>query len=138
MRRRIETAVPAAPTVEMTENSSEKVSLLFRCQPDAPADQLSVLVMVPDTGSVETVVGRIEPASLRADDVITVSEPAIMRDLRVVRVTFSPDGHGCDAPARARVLSLTLRFSQDPGTNEKRRHLPYVSPAFDRLYRSTV
>ena len=126
------------PTVEIIENSSESVSLLFRCEPDAMPGELSVLVRVPDTGAIETAVGHVEPATLRADDRITVSEPAIMRDLRVVRVTFTPSGLGANPDAYARSLELTIRSSPQQGTNEKHRHHPYVSPAFRRIYRSKV
>jgi uncharacterized repeat protein (TIGR01451 family) len=83
-------------------------------------------------------IGSAEPAALSADDHITVSAPAIMRDLRVVRVTFMPGGLGADPDAYASSLELTLRASEQPGTNEKHRHLPHISPAFRRIYRSTV
>ncbi len=129
---------PTEPTVEITESGSGSVSLLFRCEPDARTGELSVLVRVPDTGAIETEIGSVEPATLRANDRIDVSEPAIMRDLRVVRVTFTPGGPGADPDAYARSLELTIRASKQPGVNEKHRHLPYVSPAFRRIYRSTV
>jgi hypothetical protein len=129
---------PTKPTAEIIENSSESISLLFRCEPHARTGELSVLVRVADTGAIEMEVGSVEPAPLRADDRITMSEPAIMRDLRVVRVTFMPGGLGADPDAYASSLELTIRASKQPGTNEKHRHLPYVSPAFRRIYRSTV
>ena len=129
---------PTKPTAEIIENSSESISLLFRCEPDARTGELSVLLRVPDTGAIEMEIGSVEPATLRADDRITMSEPAIMRDLRVVRVTFMPGGLRADPDAYASSLEFTIRASEQPGTNEKHRHLPYISPAFRRLYRSTV
>ena len=74
---------PTEPTAEIIETGCKGVSLLFRCEPDARTGELSVLVRVPDTGVVEMEIGSVEPATLRADDHITVSEPAVMR--RMVR-----------------------------------------------------
>ncbi len=104
----------ARPTAEIIENSNESISLLFRCEPDARTNQLSVLVRVPDTGAIEAEVGLVD------------------------RVTFMPGDPGAESDANARSLEPTIRASEQPGTNEKHHHLPYVSPAFRRIYRSTV
>jgi hypothetical protein len=106
----------------------------------------TVLVRVPDTGAVEATVehvvsdsahGTAHDAGVDPGRLVSVGPPGIMRDLRVVRVTFDPfaDG-GLAGPATS--LDVTLTASDAPGVNEKRRTLPQASPDFQRLYADQV
>jgi hypothetical protein len=111
----------------------------------------TVLVRIRDTGAVDATVENVvaEPTgdpwpvhdgSAFATDpapLIEVGTPAIMRDLRVVPVTFRPFAHR-EQNTVARSLDLALEISDGPGENEKRGALPSVSPAFRRLYASRV
>lgn len=139
----------AEATVRVTSNSEGVVTLRFETDERAADRGASALVRVPDTGVVKWEVQGIEladpvtpgdvprdaPAGFDPASVIHVSEPAIMRDLRVVRVTFSPTA---DPERRVRSLDLSVRTVPGAGKNEKRRTLPSRSPAFERLYESTV
>ncbi len=70
----------------------------------------------------------------------SVGRPAILRDLRVVPLTFRPIAYD---PARG-VLRVTRRmrvevtFAGRDEENAKRRHRRTVAPSFDRLYRNAV
>ena len=145
---------------EVLSQSRDRVVLRFRCSPkrgrgeDAltgrPAP-VSVLVQIPETGGTAAsvtdvrVAGPNGPAPVPADlvlaDLVRVSDPAIMRDVRVVRVTFRPCG---GESARLRngtyVASavVTLRFTDGPAPNEKTRPARLTSPSFRRLYARTV
>jgi hypothetical protein len=139
------------PTVRVTSRGVETVTLRFEADDRSAGREASALVRVPDTGVVEWEVHRIElggPGAseegpreplpdLDQDSVVHVSEPAIMRDLRVVRVTFSPTAD-LSPGAYVRSLDVTVRTVPGTGVNEKRRALPYRSPEFERLYESTV
>jgi len=91
----------------------------------------TVLVEVPPTGAIETEVtfasasGGVDPAAF-----VDVSEPAIMRDVRVVQVAYTP---GAGAP-----LELTLRSSPGSGVNEKSGVPNPVSPVFRRIYEEQI
>lgn len=87
---------------------------------------------VPGTGRVSSAVLDGDPADGAP---LEISEPAIMRDLRVVRVTFTPALTG---PRQSCSADLTLTFDGGTGINEKTRDLTVRSPAFERLYRSRV
>jgi hypothetical protein len=108
----------------------------------------SVLLRVPDRGAIEMDVISCElvssdgtplPGPERVDALgsVKLSAPAIMRDLRLVSVTFDPVlGPPFDAVVRS--VSVSVRASGAAGANEKLgRKLP-PSPAFDRLYASEV
>ncbi len=104
--------------------------IVVRCEPTrgpgAAADDLSrvALVQVPDHGRVSA---RCEPAG-RA----SVSDPGILRDLRVVQVAF-------DIPADdPRPVTVTLTIEPGPGLNERTPSPRPPSPAFESLYRGTV
>jgi hypothetical protein len=120
-----------------------------------------VLVRVPDTGRIEAFVRDIdfvgehtetddtgdgtsadpghEDARLGTDrglssalgSYVEVSEPSVMRDVRVVSVSFRPMGV-------ARSLTLELRSARDRGRNERARQARLRSPAFERLYGSSI
>jgi len=128
----IEAPAAATPTIEVLASTPEAVSLRFDADADSRAP-LSVLVRVPDAGVIEA---HIAPQT--ASGSITISEPAIMRDLRVVRVTFTPTEQAARAGADPRTVDVTLRATGEPGLNEKRRHHSHVSPAFRGLYESQV
>jgi len=128
----IEAPAAATPTIEVLASTPEAVSLRFDADADSRAP-LSVLVRVPDAGVIEA---HIAPQT--ASGSITISEPAIMRDLRVVRVTFTPTEQAARAGADPRTVDVTLRGTGEPGLNEKRRHHSHVSPAFRGLYESQV
>ncbi len=109
----------------------------------------SVLVHVPDRGAIEAEVLSLElvspdgspvsgSAGLDLGRCVEVSAPAIMRDLRLVTVTFDPVLDEPPFDALVRSVSVSLRATPVPGANEKStRRLP-PSPAFERLYRSEV
>ncbi len=97
----------------------------------AGAASFTALVEVPATGRVSHEVPDAGGGVAEVD----VSAPAVMRDVRVVRVTFTPrfetDGGTC-------TVDVKLRFAVGVGVNEKTRELPLPSPAFERLYESEV
>lgn len=95
----------------------------------------SVLVAVPGTGRVEHSVLLSSVTDELATASVSVSQPAIMRDLRVVRVTFTPPLSG---PRASCSVDLALAFGGGAGVNEKTRSLPLASPAFARLYKDQV
>ncbi|MBD3347566.1 MAG: T9SS type A sorting domain-containing protein [Candidatus Eisenbacteria bacterium] len=95
----------------------------------------SALVRVPDRGRVRWAVLDASLDAQAAAKSVAVSEPAVMRDLRVVRVTFTPPDM---APGERCSVYVRLSTVAGPGVNEKTRDLPYLSPAFDRLYRQQV
>lgn len=109
----------------------------------------SVLVHVPDRGAIEAEVLSLElvspdgspvsgSAGLDIGRCIEVSAPAIMRDLRLVTVTFDPVLDEPPFDALVRSVSVSITAAGAPGINERTsRRLP-PSPAFDRLYRSEV
>jgi hypothetical protein len=105
----------------------------------------TVLVRVADTGAVEAIVesvvaesfGEHPTAEPSAASYVDIGAPGIMRDLRVVRVTFTPFEAAEDGVV-ATSLELVLRTADRPGANEKRRPLPHASPAFQRVYASKV
>jgi hypothetical protein len=155
------TDVPPIPEAAVRVIAESPGSVTLRCEADDRSAEhgASVLVRIPDTGPVVSELGSLDlarrdrsgtdpgvPAGTDAGPdrlgdaagVIDVSEPAIMRDLRVVRVTFSPTPDGLDPDTYVRALEVTIRTSPGAGKNEKRTRLPYTSPVFERLYASTV
>jgi hypothetical protein len=128
--------VDARPTVEVVTDTPQGVSLRFEADFDAdevPVGPLSTLVRVPDTGRIVT---EITPPDVAA--CVTVSEPAILRDLRVVQITFSPSLLWPMLADGALSVEVELRALDGPGLNEKHHRRGQVSPAFRRLYESTV
>jgi hypothetical protein len=90
----------------------------------------SVLVRVPDTGRITWTADR--------DGVVEVSEPGIMRDLRIVSVTYEP--RPPTASEESANSSVILRIETSPGTgvNEKREIHRVEAPAFRAVYRDRV
>ena len=126
----------AEPAVEIASGRADGITLRFEADDSSRNGVASVFVRVPDTGRIETVLGDVR--GLDSSKLVSVSKPAIMRDLRVVHVVFTPTAEGADGGEFARSLTVTLRATDDPGVNEKRgRQLPF-SPAFHRIYRGNV
>ena len=108
----------------------------------------SVMVQVPDAGAIEATLHAVElvgtdgeavpaPGRLDALECASVSEPAIMRDLRLVTVTFDPVlGPPYDAVVASATVSVAA--AAGPGTNERRPGERPAAPGFERLYRSQV
>jgi hypothetical protein len=125
-----------APEVEVVSERSDAVTLRFVATERSSRGVRSVFVQVPDTGRIETELGQVP--GLDAGQLIEVSEPAIMRDLRLVQVVFSPTPSGSQSDQFARELTVTLRATDAPGINEKTRTGRPLSRAFHDLYVSRV
>jgi hypothetical protein len=109
----------------------------------------SVLVHVPDRGAIEAEVlsselvlsdGTPVPGSANIDltSCVEISAPAIMRDLRIITVTFDPVLDEPPFDALVRSVSVAVSATAEPGVNERVSIDRPPSPAFDRLYRSEV
>jgi len=110
----------------------------------------TLLVQIPNTGAVDARVTALElegpdghtvsaPSGFDPRALVEIADPAIMRDLRVVRVTFKPDGSDWDLPGfRARSATVEIGPSGGPGVNEMRHEHAVVSPAFRRLYEASI
>jgi len=116
-----ETGVSQETAIELVESSSDRIVVRF--SPDREGLAESTFLQVPDRGRVEALV---EPAGAAR-----VSEPGLMRGLRIVQVTFGPD----EGVTRA---TVTLRTLAEPGANEVTRTRKPYSPVFEDVYRSTV
>ncbi|MBN2565016.1 MAG: hypothetical protein JXB46_04840, partial [Candidatus Eisenbacteria bacterium] len=135
--RRNEDALKSArPAVELVDDRDGSVTLRFSADETSCFGTASTFVRVPDGGRIDVSVGACEFASLgqsgesngKAQDpaeLLEVSEPAIMRDLRLVRLVFSPAAPDDHSGRYARQLTVTLRATDAPGINEKvSRRLP--------------
>jgi hypothetical protein len=125
------TAASWAATPGVTVLQDSPAGIVVRCEPALTArgavveeDATTVLVQVPDRGGVSV---RSEPEG-RA----VVSEPAVLRDVRVVQVTFSFPG---DDP---RPVTVTLTPSAGAGSNERAGRSRPRSAAFESLYRHSI
>jgi hypothetical protein len=140
----------ARPEVELVASREEHVALRFSADESSRFGSASTYVRVPDTGRIEIEVESMafagapgepeapDPEALGTLGILEVSEPAVMRDLRLVRVIFSPATAGDRSGGYVRELTLSLRTVPGLGINEKRgRRLP-TSEAFERLYEGTV
>jgi hypothetical protein len=143
--RRSTAAVRAHPGVELLAESHE--GTVLRLSSDGGRREVSALVRVPDTGAVEFEVsdlavrdeeGALLPVGRDALDAVSVSEPAIMRDLRLVRVTFAPARLPTPLDISASSATVMVRTTSAPGANEKRSRVRPRSPAFERIYESEV
>ncbi len=136
------------PTVRYARAAEDGAT--WRARAMGPAS-FTTLIRVPDTGAVEYEILSGELASSAGtpsrapaiDDAglegaIEVSEPAIMRDLRVVRVTFSPLSQSGTADVLVRSVTVSIRTTAGAGVNEKTRSRATVSQAFLPLYESKV
>ena len=125
----------AKPRAEVVAETTESVSIRFQADERSSLGTASVYVRVPDRGRIMPELGSHE---LGAENLVVISEPAIMRDLRVVRVDFTPTPDGADSDAFARSLDVTLTATGETGINEKERTDRPFSLAFHRLYSGTV
>jgi hypothetical protein len=108
----------------------------------------TALVRVPDRGAVTFDVtgltlsgpdGEVPaPTTLDLRGLVTLGEPAIMRDIRVVRVTFHPDAAGLPEGHRVSSLTVTVRATGRAGINERTARNRMPSPAFESVYESMV
>ncbi len=110
----------------------------------------TLLVQIPNTGAVGVRVTALQlegpdgravsaPSGFDPRALVEIADPAIMRDLRVVRVTFKPDGSDWDLPGfRTRSVVVEIAPSGGPGTNEMRHEHAVASPAFRRLYEAPI
>ncbi len=107
--------------IELVENTTDRIVVRF--EPDRAGLAESTFLQVPDRGRIEAFV---EPAGAAR-----VSEPGLMRGLRIVQVTFEP-------AAGVTGATVTLRATAEPGINEMTRRRTPLSPVFEDVYRSTV
>jgi hypothetical protein len=110
----------------------------------------TLLVQIPNTGAVGVRVTGLElegpdgravsaPSGFDPRALVEIADPAIMRDLRVVRLTLNPDGSDWGLPGfRTRSVVVEIAPSGGPGTNERRHEHAVSSPAFRRLYEARV
>jgi hypothetical protein len=124
------------PSVEIISERDDSVTLRFEATERSSHGARSVFVRVPDSGRIETELSDVP--GLDASELVEISEPAIMRDLRVVHVLFSPMPVGAETEDYARSLTVTLRATDAPGINEKTETGRPLSRAFHGLYKSTV
>lgn len=123
-------SVPAPATVSVLTATPGEI--VVRCEAPRgsggalPAEGFSrvALVQVPDRGRVS--------ASCEPEGRASVSDPGVLRDIRVVQVIFDIP------PDDPRPVTVTLTVEPAGGLNERTsRSLP-SSPAFESLYRSAV
>jgi hypothetical protein len=122
---------PAPETQGVTVLQDSPGGIVLRCEPPraaatAPVEDAyrTVLVQIPDRGAVSV---RCEPEG-RA----SVSEPAVLRDVRVVQVTFAlPAGD-------PRPVTVTLTPLPGAGPNERGGRSRPRSPAFESVYRHSI
>ncbi|MCK4510368.1 hypothetical protein KAW64_01445, partial [bacterium] len=132
--------------VEVVSESRGRTVIRFTA--DAGRHEASTLIRVPDEGAVEVDVIDVEllgpdgepmaRTRVDAEDMVTVSSPAIMRDLRIVRVTFTPAGSSLPPGVTASAATVAVTTTSAPGVNEKLTHHRLHSPAFRRIYESSI
>lgn len=125
-----------APGVELVSEREGSVTLSFTADERSRLGSRSAFVQVPDAGAVEVELGVVP--GMDAAELIEVSEPAIMRDLRLVHVLFVPSPPGAGPDEFARELLVTVRTTDAPGVNERKRTERPRSRTFHELYKSTV
>jgi hypothetical protein len=114
------------------------------------SSSFSVLVRVPAAGRIAAEIvdvglspiapqaERAPGASPRADRLVEVSAPAIVRSTRVVRVTVSPFARASDEGVFAASLTLRLAAGPRPGVNEQSGRRAALTPAFRRILDRSV
>ena len=124
------------PGVKIVSERNDGITLRFEATESSSHGVRSVVVQVPDTGRIEAELGDVP--GMDAAALVEISEPAVMRDIRVVHVLFSPTPVGGGTGDFARSLDVTLRATAVPGVNEKKPATRARSRAFHDLYKSTV
>lgn len=112
--------------------------------------RFSVLVRVPGRGRVEAEVtdlalrpidpegGPSPGPSPAATGFVDVSDPAIVRGVRVVRVTVSPFALSSDERVIAASLTVRIETTPHPGINETTRRSPRTARSFGRILGHSV
>jgi len=72
------------------------------------------------------------------DGVVKISEPGILRDLRVVSVTYEPRPPTASVESARSSVMLRIETSPGTGVNEKRETRRAPAPAFEAVYRDRV
>jgi len=134
------------PAVELVSESRGRTVIRFTA--DAGRHEVSTLIRVPDEGAVEAVVTDLEllgpdggpgaRVDVDAEDAVTISSPAIMRDLRIVRVTFTPAALSLPPGFTAGAATVAVTTTSAPGVNERLTRHRMHSPAFRRIYESMI
>ena len=134
------------PAVELVSESRGRTVIRFTA--GAGLHEVSTLIRLPDEGAVGVEVTDMEllgpdgesaaRADVDAEGVVTVSSPAIMRDLRIVRVTFTPAGLSLPPGATAAAATVAVTATSAPGINERHTRHRTHSPAFRRIYESMI
>ena len=145
--------------------SSTSTGLILKLEVSPPSGSAEgagppepVLVQVPCLGAIETRVvsaeflgpdGRATVVGAGQEEhwlrnLVDVSAPGLLRDLRVVRCSFNPvdarSGPESLLPRGTTVRSVTLEINAtaSTGLNERTSRPRLLSPVFDRIYRSVV
>ena len=121
---------------------------VIRLTADAARREASALIRVPDTGALETeilgfeLLGADGESAGRYDanthGLVVTSEPAIMRDVRVARVTFATGELPVPREGSVWAATVAVTATSMRGINEKLDHHRVPSPAFRRLYESVL
>jgi hypothetical protein len=118
----------------------------WRATAEAPA-RFSVLVRIPDEGAIATEILELDlrgpgtgppppgtdPLTAEAARLIDVSDPAIVRGVRVVRVSVSPCVELEGQSLVAASVTVRIASAPGPGVNEQVRRRPPPSAAFRRI-----
>ncbi len=151
-RRGTSSHIPDAPTTYVRSRSApprREGSFSWRAASASPGP-FTLLIQIPNTGAVGVEVTAVElegpdghtvssPPGFDARALVEIADPAIMRDVRVVRVTFKPDGSDWGLPGfRTRSATVKIVPAGGTGANEKRHECALASPAFRRLYETSV
>ena len=151
-RRPSPPSIPNIPTTYVRSSSApppRQGSFSWRAASAFPGP-FTLLVQVPNTGAVGVRVTTFElegpdgntvsaPPGFDPRALVEIADPAIMRDVRVVRLTFKPDGSDWGLPGfRTRTATVEIVPAGGAGANEKRHECALASPAFRRLYEASV
>jgi hypothetical protein len=122
-------ALPAGASAVLTVTSRS----------DSRHDGVRLMPVQPDEGE-EFVLDRAAYAAAVELETVSLGEPGIFRDLRVVPVTFRPVSYD---PVSGEItvaerLEIELDFSTVDLTAETPRRRTLIPESFDRLYRDTV
>jgi hypothetical protein len=139
---------PVRVATRVLAQTDTRVDLRLTAEPGV-RDTLTTLVQVSDRGAIELSIGAVEfvrsggapahaPADFDPGRLVAISAPAIMRDLRVVTLTFTPGLARLPADVSVSSVDVSIGAGDGPGANEKLRHHRSNSPAFERLYRAEV
>ena len=144
--------IPDRPTTYVRSRSAPPLregSVSWRAASASPGP-FTLLVQVPNTGAIGVRVTAVElegpdgntvsaPSGFDPRALVEIADPAIMRDLRVVRLAFNPYGSDWGLPGlRTRSATVEIVPTGGAGSNEKRHEHGLASSAFRRLYETFV